>query len=306
MPRFATIDLGTNTAMLLIAEWDGERFTTLRDHFEITRLGKGVAARGALDPEVKARALETLRRFAALIREHQAQGVACIGTAALRDAQDGAEFRANAAEILGAPVEIISGDEEARLVARSVQGAFPSSSRRIAFDVGGGSTEIVLLEGAQSVSRRSYPIGSVKLFERVIRNDPPTSAEMEEMARVSDEVFAELPFDLPVLERPEQLIGIAGTATTLCAVVKGVEPYDPQQIHGAVLTFEEVKASLSRIAAMTFQERLSVPGLIPGRADVVLAGASVFLAVMRRLGARSMTVSDHGIRHGLFWERFAK
>ena len=304
MSRFATIDLGTNTALLLIADWDGARLKTVRDVAEITRLGRGVAQTGALDPEASRRALEVLSQYASLVREHEVQGLAAIGTAALREASNGPAFRRQAAALLGVPLEVISGDEEARLVALSVQRAFPSEHLRVAFDIGGGSTELVLLQGEKILGRESYPIGSVKLLEGFIHHDPPTPDELREMRAEALRVFAALPFALPPLESPSRLIGIAGTITTTCAVVMGVAPYDPEKIHGAVLSREAIEESLRQMALLPLAERVRLPGLIPGRADVILAGATLLAVILERLQAATVTVSDHGIRHGLFWDRF--
>ena len=132
------------------------------------------------------------------------QKIAAIGTASLRDAKDGPDFRQEAEKILGAPLEIISGDEEARLVALAVQRAFPSDEQRVAFDIGGGSSEFVLLHGEKILGRRSYQLGSVKFFERFIRSDPPTKKEMQDMRSAALETFAELPFEAPTMQSASQ------------------------------------------------------------------------------------------------------
>jgi exopolyphosphatase/guanosine-5'-triphosphate,3'-diphosphate pyrophosphatase len=304
MSRFATIDMGTNTAIFLISDWDGATRATVIDRVEMTRLGKGVVQTGSLNPEARARSLEALRSFASLAKEHKVEKLAAIGTASLRDAKDGPAFREEAAHILGAPLEIISGDEEARLVALAVQRAFPSEAPRVAFDIGGGSSELVLLHGEKIIGRKSYQIGSVKFFERFVRSDPPTKDEMFAMRQEALHTISELPFEAPALQDASQLVGIAGTVTTTCAMVRQVAPYDPTRIHGVVLSKAEIEAKLAEIAQVTLDVRVKLPGLMPGRADVILAGASIFLGIMDRLGADKVTVSDHGIRHGLFWDRF--
>jgi exopolyphosphatase / guanosine-5'-triphosphate,3'-diphosphate pyrophosphatase len=304
MPRFATIDLGTNTALLFVGDWNGTQLTTIHDQAEFTRLGRGVAKTGALNAEAAANALKVLSQYARIVQECQAVGLAAIGTAALRGASDGPAFRQQAAALLGAPLEIISGDDEARLVALSVQRAFPSDQLRIAFDIGGGSTELVLLQGDTILGRKSYPLGSVQLFERFICHDPPLEQEMLDMRGEALQTLAALPFPLPLLQNSAQLVGVAGTVTTTCAVVKGVEPYESAKIHGAVLSREAIEGSLQQMAALSLAERVKLPGLIPGRADVILGGATIFLAILECLQARVVTVSDHGIRHGLFWDRF--
>jgi exopolyphosphatase/guanosine-5'-triphosphate,3'-diphosphate pyrophosphatase len=304
MQCFATVDLGTNTALLLVAELSHGKLRSVFDRAEIVRLGRGVYQRGRLDPATAERVLALLAEFRDEAQRLGAQGLAAVGTASLRDASDGDAFREKARQVLGAPLELISGDEEARLAALSVARAFPSPRPRVIFDIGGGSTELVLVEGDQILGRRSYPIGSVRFTEQFIKNDPPTQDELTALQSAADACFVDLPFAAPVWSGPADLFGTAGTVTTLQAIADEVDPYDPPRIHGAVLSADSVASIVRRLSSLSLAARQQVRGLAPGRADVILAGATIFLAILRRLGAASATVSDHGLRHGLWWSRF--
>lgn len=304
MPRYATIDIGTNTAMLLIAEPRDGALHPVLDLAEITRLGRGVAATGRLDPGSAQRAREVLADFARQLRAHHVDGVAAVGTAALRDAADGPSFCQEAERLLGVPLQIIPGGEEARLVALSVARSFPGEGPRVIFDIGGGSTEIILLEGEALRGLESYPVGSVRLWERFLQRDPPRPDECAEARRAVLEAIHTLRFSLPPGLTPDRVFATAGTATTLRAVDGGIHPYDPAQVHGSVLGAARVEALLETFLAVPTQARAQLPGLPAGRADVIVAGAVIFLAVLERLQAPGATISDHGLRHGLWWSRF--
>jgi exopolyphosphatase/guanosine-5'-triphosphate,3'-diphosphate pyrophosphatase len=305
MSRYATIDIGTNTALLLIAELHDGQLVTLQDIAEVTGLGRGIAQRGTLHPENAQAALRLLAHYAEQCQIAGVEKLAVIGTASLRDASDGPQFQAEASNILGVPVEIISGDEEARLAALAIAKAFPEEGQRVCFDIGGGSTELILLSGTQILGKHSYPIGSVKLTERFLQGDPPSQDELQQLLVGAHAALQPLPFSGFVWTQPQQLIGTAGTVTTLCAMCHHVAPYDPARIHKALLQKSQLRALFDKMSQMTIAERATLVGLDHRRADVIVAGAAIVLAILETLSAEALTVSDHGLRHGLFWERFA-
>jgi exopolyphosphatase/guanosine-5'-triphosphate,3'-diphosphate pyrophosphatase len=306
MSRYATIDVGTNTALLLIAEEDGAGLRTVLDQATFTRLGQGIDATGRLAPEAAQATLAVLEDYAALARAAGVDGIAAIGTACLREAADGKAFAGEAGKRLGFPLDVISGEEEARLVALAAARAFPAhSSPRIVFDIGGGSTELILQGNGELLERCTYPVGSVKFTERYLASDPPAPNEVRALVEAAREAFVSLPFSPPRWTSPQDAVGTAGTITTLCAVAGKVAPYDPVKIHGAVLSAAAVQTIFENLTRLTLAERKQVVGLTPKRADIIVAGAAILLAVLERLQAPSLTVCNHGIRHGLFWDRFA-
>ncbi|MBS1148308.1 MAG: exopolyphosphatase [Myxococcaceae bacterium] len=304
MPRFASIDIGTNSVLLLVAERGADgRFAAVLERAEITRLGRGVDQSKTLAPDAIETTLQVLERYATEARGLGAQAIAATATSAARDASNGAEFLRAVAERTGVKVEIITGEEEARLSFASAWADFGGAGPLVVLDIGGGSTEFIYGDGAGEVTfRRSFDIGSVRLTERWIRSDPPSAAERATITTHLDQTFAQLPAP-PV---GAHLVGVAGTVTTICAVARAIDPYDAAKVHGARLPATEISATLERLCALPLAERRTLPGLQPKRADVIPAGAMILEAAARRLSANEVRVSDRGLRWGLLVDRFGR
>jgi exopolyphosphatase/guanosine-5'-triphosphate,3'-diphosphate pyrophosphatase len=296
--NLATIDIGTNTTLLLVAGTDPD-VAVLDERAEITRLGRGIGRQGGLDPEAIARTLSVLRDYAAAARRHGAR-VAAVGTEALRRASNAAAFLTPAAEILGTEVEVIDGQREAALTFRAVVESFPAArdGELIVVDIGGGSTEIVLASAGRVEFRTSVPLGSVRLTEAFIRNDPPTRAEYDAIAGAIDDAVRAVPFS----SRLATLVGVAGTVTSLAAMSLELATYDPARVHGHHLSRADLARQLTRLASATQAERERIVGLDPRRADVILAGAVILERIAAAAGAAEVLVSDRGIRWGLLYE----
>jgi exopolyphosphatase/guanosine-5'-triphosphate,3'-diphosphate pyrophosphatase len=299
--RVATVDVGTNSILLLVVEMGGDLGAprVLADRCRIERLGRGVDRAGALDEAAIARALDAMREYGAAIRELGAERVAAVGTQALREAKNGAEFLEPARELLGAPIEVIVGEREAELAFLAVTRSFPelAAGDVVVCDVGGGSTEMIVGRAGRIASMASVAIGSVRMTERHLHGDPPTAAEAKAMIADIDAslVAVELPSGVP-------LVGIAGTVTTLAAVALGLEPYDPDRVQGMRLPRGEVERQLAHYLELPLELRRRIRGLEPKRADVIPAGAAVVGRIMARTGASDIIVSDRGIRWGLAYE----
>jgi exopolyphosphatase/guanosine-5'-triphosphate,3'-diphosphate pyrophosphatase len=305
---FATIDVGTNTTLLLVARVEASgAITVLENRAEITRLGRGIGKTGdkagALGAEGISRTLEVLRGYGALARQHGAP-VAAVGTEALRRAPNGADFLGPAAEILGAPVEVIDGAREAALTFRAALESFPDQAKgaMIVVDIGGGSTEIVVSERGAVTFSRSLPLGSVRLTERHVRHDPPPPEELEAIAHDIDGALAVVPWPAA----GATLVGVAGTVTSLAAMALRLASYDADRVHGHALTLVELDGEIARLRTSTQAERERIVGLDPRRADVILAGALILRQIARAAGAPAIRVSDRGIRWGLLHELAAR
>jgi exopolyphosphatase/guanosine-5'-triphosphate,3'-diphosphate pyrophosphatase len=299
-PVFAAIDVGTNSVLLVVARRrpDGG-FDPVAERAEITRLGKGVDATGRLDPENLRRTAEVIGAFAAEARRLGAQGIACVATSAARDAQNGADFFAAVQQQAQLTPEIISGDEEARLSYLAAERDFGGGAK-VVIDIGGGSTELIYGSAGQVTFRKSFDVGSVRLTERHVRHDPPSAAGRDAVAATLDAAFAAL----PPLPPGAEVVGVAGTVTTVFAVERGIEPYDAAKVHGQVLTRAEVEGCAARLWAMDVEARKALQGMQPKRADVIPAGALVLARALARLGAGGVRVSDRGVRWGLLYARF--
>jgi len=299
----AAIDIGTNTVLLVIAAPDAAGPRPLLERATITRLGEGVDRTRRLAPAAVERNLACLRAYAEELRAHGSPLLDVVGTSALRDAEGADAFLDEAERILGVRPRVIAGDEEARLTFRGSLSGLRLSGKLLVFDVGGGSTELIVGEatpGAEPSSRVSLNIGSVRLYERFVRSDPPAPTELEV---VSEHIRTELDGAEPLLrlarEAPITLVGVAGTVTTLKTLELGLPAYDSARVHGAVLTLSAVESACAKLASLPLSERIQLPGLEPKRADVIVAGALIVRDLMRRAGAVETVVSDRGVRFGL-------
>jgi exopolyphosphatase/guanosine-5'-triphosphate,3'-diphosphate pyrophosphatase len=304
--RVAAIDIGTNTVLLLVAESRDGELVAVEEHATITRLGQGVDKTRQLAPEAVERTRACLDRYAEVVARLGVTKTDVVGTSAMRDAGGGDAVRAYVKSRFGVEARTISGDEEARLTfAGALSGlSFPStgangsgSSRVVVFDIGGGSTEVVDGDRAtRAISfAHSYDVGSVRLTERHVRSDPPTDAEREAVARAASEAFASVPSSVS----GAPVVGIAGTVTTLAAVSLGMTTYDAARVHGHTLAVAELERVVTMLARVPLEERRTIAGLEPKRADVIVAGGLVALAFLRHVGAPSLVVSDRGVRWGL-------
>ncbi len=301
--RWATIDVGTNTVLLLVAERRGGALAPVLERAEITRLGRGVDATGRLDPAAIRDTVATLADYARSARALGARVVACVATSAARDAQNGDEFFEAARASAGLSPEVIPGDEEARLVWQSAWRDFGRPGEPLAvLDVGGGSTELSFGDGPAPRGRQSLQVGAVRLTERHVTRDPPSAAELERLRAAAREAVR----PLGAMEGRAgggTLVGVAGTVTTLAAVVQGLPAYDAEKVHGSALSLEQIERLAATLAALTVRERAALRGMEPKRADVILAGAVIVAEAMRATGFDRLVVSDRGVRWGLLYDR---
>jgi exopolyphosphatase/guanosine-5'-triphosphate,3'-diphosphate pyrophosphatase len=298
--RLATIDIGTNTTLLLVAETHDNDVRVLAERAEITRLGRGIGTDGRLERPGVERTLAVLTEYARIAREHGAT-VAAIGTEALRRAPNAAELLEPARAALGVAIEVIDGDREAALTFLAATRSFPEATAgtAVVVDIGGGSTEIIVSQAGRMDFRRSLPIGSVRLTERYVHSDP---ASVADIASVVAEVRGHLTA-VPFPPGPLTLIGAAGTVTTLAAMSLGLVSYDPTLVHGHRMTRAALDAQIARLRVSTQPEREHMVGLDPKRADVILAGACILSGIADSARADVIVVSDRGIRWGLLFEK---
>ncbi|HYB92058.1 MAG TPA: Ppx/GppA phosphatase family protein [Candidatus Binataceae bacterium] len=303
--KLAAFDVGSNTILMLALEYARQGAPrTLADLARITRLGRGVDRSGRLDPESAARTLATIEEFASRARALGVDRIVGVATAALRDAADGTEFIARVRERTGVALEVISGIDEARLSYLAVARGLPidPAARLLIVDIGGGSTEFIRAEPGRELAAMSLQIGSVRLTERCVRSDPPSDADVASLRETIDAALGSIEWTF----RPDRMVGIAGTVTTVCAVALGLETYDSRIVHGHVLPLGEVRGALELFRSRPLAERKKLPGLIEGRADVIFAGAMILERAMCRFGVEEVIVSDQGVRYGLAWREIER
>jgi exopolyphosphatase/guanosine-5'-triphosphate,3'-diphosphate pyrophosphatase len=295
--RVAAIDCGTNAIRLLVADVAGERLTDVVRRMEVVRLGEGVDRTGMLSPAAIERTRAALVGYAAEIAATGAGSVRMCATSASRDASNAEDFRAMVRGVLGVDPEVITGEEEATLSFVGAVKGLAAPGPYLVFDLGGGSTEFVT--GTDSVRRAiSVDIGCVRMTERHLHGDPPTAGEL---AAAEKDITVAVDTALAAVSGREArtLVGLAGTVTTVAALAHELPEYDSTRIHHSEISREAVARVTGRLLAMTVEQRLALPVMHPGRADVIGGGALIMRIVMERSGHRTVIASEHDILDGI-------
>ncbi|MDD2581415.1 MAG: exopolyphosphatase [Desulfuromonadaceae bacterium] len=295
----ASIDFGTNTARLLIAVRSPAGITPVRVEREVVRLGGGFTDQHGLSAEARERGLNCLHRFSEIISEYGVKKVRASATSAVRDAINGGAFVDKVLRDTGINLVVIDGDTEARLTLKGVLSGLDSESGTIAvLDVGGGSTEFTISSHGTPVFIKSMPIGVVRLTEG-FRTD-------SDMVERVESVVAHLEKDLSSAEikvsENFELVGTAGTATTIAAIKLEMVDYDYRVVNNFTVSRADIDAIYQRLSKLNPQERLSVKGLEKGREDLIIAGLVIITSVMDRFGFKRLKVSDFGLLEGLALE----
>ena len=302
--RFAVIDVGTNSVKFYVADrQDDGTWSTVVERSEVTRLGEGLDKTGRLGREPVERTVGAVAEMVEEARRLGVDDVAAAGTAGLRIAPNRVEFLDAVHERTGVRVEVVPGEEEARLAYVATKAALGLRDEAVVdFDTGGGSSQFTFGHGDRVVEQFSVHVGAIRFTEQFGLDGPVDEARL---AEVLEAVAADLE---PLDERrtPDLLVGMGGAVTNLAAVQLELAEYDPSRVRGAKLERGEVERQIELYRTRTADERRGIVGLQPKRAEVILAGACIVLTVMRKLDAPSLTVSDRGLRHGLMAERFRR
>ena len=303
--KLASIDIGTNTVRLLIADVDGSgNMSDTLVKRAITRLGGGFDGR-RLHPESRKRTMKALIDFAEIIADHSVCTIRCAATSVIREAEDGKGFIAEIHDKTGLVVDIISGELEASLTLKGVLSQLDNAeSPALVFDIGGGSTEYILAENGLLHGAKSLNMGVVSLTETCLKSDPPSELDISNINAKVDSFLLALKEEMPSLDIREGksdaiLVGTAGTITTLAALDRELDIYDSSKINNYRLSKRAVSRLLDSLVAKTHIERAAMPGLEEGRADLIIAGTIIVLRTMEDFGFDEMVVSDYGLLEGL-------
>jgi exopolyphosphatase / guanosine-5'-triphosphate,3'-diphosphate pyrophosphatase len=299
--RVAAVDLGTNSIRLIVAEPDddGGLRELARDMY-ITRIGEGVDRTGRIDDDALARTVGVLARYTRRARALHAARIRVAATSAVRDASNREELEAAVRGHAGSELEVLGGEQEGALSFVGATRGLDAEPPFLVLDIGGGSTEFVVGAGSPDAAI-STQMGSVRLTERHVSHDPPTEPELaalrESVAAVLDDVEAAVP-----VHTARTLVAVAGTATTVRAIDLELDRYDPDRIHRSRLSRRAAETVLDRLAGMTTPERAALPVMAPGREDVIVAGGTILVEVMRRWDFAEAVVSETDILDGLALE----
>lgn len=303
----ASIDLGTNTCLLLIEELEGQTVTILHDESNVVRLGQGVDQTGELNPSAMERANVCLKKYAIIAQDFgvDPKSIQAVGTAQARDAKNAALFFADIEKLTGIRFRVLTGEEEAK--ATFLGAALPGldSNKMVVMDIGGGSTEIVAMpDENKKILGQSLNIGAVRMTERYLKSDPVTDEEFWRCEEAINEALSALKPWRETLRRLNQtdpiLVTVAGTAVTLAMLQQSIPTYDRAEIDGLVLTKGDAHRLVEELKWRTLAERQLMPGMEAKRADVMLAGALIYWRMMEELDFKEARVSTRGLRYGIF------
>jgi exopolyphosphatase/guanosine-5'-triphosphate,3'-diphosphate pyrophosphatase len=300
--RVSSIDIGTNSVRVLVAELEGPSgLKRLWGDRAIPRLGSGLGSSGMLTEQAVERTITIVGNFLEKARALSAQKLLAAATSAVREASNRELLLERLEQTTGLRARVLSGQEEALWTMGGMQCVWEKPPEEwLAVDIGGGSTEFILARGSRALEVRSVPLGMVKLTEEFLKGDPPSE---KEMGRCRDSVrksLQEALGDLGLHQMPQLAVaGTAGTITTLAALEKGMKYYDGEAIHGTRLERYTVRRWLSRLSSMEARDRRSLPGMEPGREDVIVAGVLIVEEFLNMVGVEAMVVSDHGLLEGI-------
>jgi exopolyphosphatase/guanosine-5'-triphosphate,3'-diphosphate pyrophosphatase len=302
MTRVAAFDCGTNSLRLLVADLDAEAGTSdeLVREMRIVRLGQGVDRTGRIAEASLQRAFAAAEEYMDIVRQHDVAEIRFCATSATRDAENAEEFVDGIRQRVGVRPDVIDGDEEARV---SFSGATrelpPLPEPMLVVDIGGGSTELILGSSDGTITAaQSLDIGSVRLNERHLADDPPSK---DQIRAATEDIDAELDACEVDPSQAGAVIGVAGTVTTLAAAVLDLASYDRALIHHSVLRPDAVQGAVTTLLSMMVEQRKALPYMHPGRADVIGAGGLILARILRRTTVASMLVSEHDILDGIAW-----
>lgn len=305
---YAGVDVGSNTVKMVIGDLGGGRANRVYEASVQSRLGEGMMAQAHRLREVPIlRTLEALDHFVAEAKLYGVQKIVGVGTAALRNAENQSEFLRRASERTGLEVEVIPGEEEARLsylaVRRDPQ--WRNIPRLLVVDIGGGSTEVIQgdANSDQIVSRISVNWGAVKLTESFLKSDPPAVFQLAAANDAAQDAFSAIPLPEHFNDAETRVVGVGGTLSNLAAIQRGVRS-ETESMHGYVLHADDVEDVLCMLATRTIASRKTLPGLDPRRADIILGGAILLSQALAHLDSLTVEVSTRGLRWGLLYDRF--
>lgn len=293
--RVGVIDVGTNSARLLVADVEDGRVAPVERRSTVTRLGRGVDLSGRLSAEAIEAACGAIEPYVARLGELEAGTVDVVATSAVRDAGNGSAFVAELRERFALSARVLDGEEEARLTYLGATSEHSPAEPTLVVDIGGGSTELIVGTGEAISFHTSMQAGVVRHTERHVASDPPTAAELEALAT---DVRGLIEAAVPAGTEAAAGIAVAGTPNSLAAIDLELVPFDPLRVQGHVLTFPAIQRTLSRLASVPLAERVQIPGLHPDRAPTIVAGVVILVETMRAFGLEAIEASEHDILYG--------
>ena len=293
----ASIDIGTNSTRLLIVRKEGAQLNALHMEERITSLGEGLGKKGYLKPEALDRVTEVLSEYMGYIREYEAESIFIVATSAAREASNRELLLERVKSTTGYNCRIISGEDEARLTFLGVMSDLNTFSKMLICDIGGGSTELTLVDHGKQLNQISLSVGSRRLKESFLHHNPVQDEEMTVLNSHTEAILSQYLWFYG--DSSIQCIMVGGTATTLAMIDSGVELFEEKKVHGYVLSHSSIVQIVKKLSSMSIEEREHVAGLHPKRADIIVAGAMITEVILRLFGFPSCQISVRDLLFGL-------
>jgi exopolyphosphatase/guanosine-5'-triphosphate,3'-diphosphate pyrophosphatase len=304
--RIATIDIGTNTVLLLIANIDNNGIKTLADEQRTPRIGKNIDTDAVIGKPAFTRVIDVFIEYKQIINSYKPEKVVAFGTSVLREAANKDEFVEFIKKETGIDVEILDGKEEAHWSYRGAISGLLGDGKIVVIDIGGGSTEVSEGNLKDAYSVDSVNVGAVRISERFFWNNPPTQAEFQLAAKFINSAFSKLATGDFSSAR---LIGVAGTPTTLASIDQGLKDFDVNKISGYALSFEKINNIFQKLSKMRSEDIRTLSNATEGRADIITAGTLILLEFMKFRKFDELIVSERGVRYGIAireWEKLSR
>ena len=296
--KIGTIDIGTNSMRLLIAEYKEGKIVNRKKYVNTTRIGQGVDSNGYITDEAIERNINALVEFSNICKEENCKEVYCMGTSALRDSKNKELFIKLAKDKANINVDIISGEKESNLGFMGVLQGVENPEDILVIDIGGGSTEFIIgnKNGIRFV--KSENVGALRMTEKFLKQDPINENEFKNM---SDFIYEEIKDTLKYIEKDgvQKIVGIGGTITSLSAINQEMESYSMDKIHNSKITLSEIELILQNLKKMTLNDKKTLKGLQPKRADIITAGVEILYTIMKNIEIDEIIVSEYDNLEGL-------
>lgn len=294
----AAIDIGTNSTRLLIADLSREPYETIVRKARVTRLGEKINVNKSIMPQAMARTLKAISIYKAIIDSYGRMSVNIASTSAARDASNVEDFIDLVNKETGLLVKVITAEEEAKNAFLGATYLLESEKNYLVMDIGGGSTELIAGKNKEVFKWVSKDIGCVRLYERFIKDNPPTIGQIEALKHNVEKIYGE---EITLFNnfKPFKIIGTAGTVTSLSAIAQNLSEYDVDKVHHSVLSLKKIEEIFSRLSMMSTEERSTIPTMEKGREDVIVAGTAILIKLLQMLNKKSILVSETDILDGL-------
>ena len=296
--KIGTIDIGTNSMRLLIADYMDGNLVNRKKYVNTTRIGQGVDEQGYISEDAIERNIDALVEFSRICKKEECQKVYCMGTSALRDSKNKEAFINLAKEKADINVDIISGEKESHLGFMGVLEGLDEVEDILVVDIGGGSTEFIIGNEEGIRFSKSENVGALRMTEKFLNQDPINEIEFNQL---SDFIYDEIKTTLDCIKNDnvKKIVGIGGTITSLSAINQELEVYSMEKIHNSKISLNEIELILQNLKKMTLSDKKSLKGLQPKRADIITAGVEILYTIMKNIEIDEIIVSEYDNLEGL-------